>query len=85
MLDLELIVLDRSRVGNQLGNLSTRVTVFRPSLVGSLRHPSRDYGCSNQTLVTIVGTLVRFEVRQCIIVLSDSQTASQTNPPDKSA
>ena len=85
MLDLELIVLDRSRVGNQLGNLSTRVTVLRPSLVGSLRHPSRDYRCSNQTLVTIVGTLVRFKVRQCIIVLSDSQTASQTHPPDKSA
>ena len=27
MLNLEPIVLDRSRVGNQLGNLSARVTV----------------------------------------------------------
>ena len=65
VLDLEPIVLDRSRVGNQLGNLSTRVTVLRPSLVGLWRHPSSDYRCSNQTLVTIVhvGTIVRFEVR----------------------
>ena len=35
VLDLEPIVLDRSRVGNQLGNLSTGVTVLRPSPVGS--------------------------------------------------
>ena len=35
VLDLELIVLDRSRVGNQLGNLSTGVTVLRISPVGS--------------------------------------------------
>ena len=63
VLDLEPNVLDRSRVGNQLGKLSTRVMVLRPSLVGSWRHPSSDYMCSNQTLVTIVGTIVRFEVR----------------------
>ena len=63
VLDLGPIVLDRYRVGNQLGNLSTRVTVLRPSLVGLWRHPSSDYRCSNQTLVTIVGALVRFEVR----------------------
>ena len=73
MLDLEPIVLDMSRVGNQLGNLSTRVTVLRPSLVGSRRHPSSDYRCSNQTLVTIVGTIVRFEVRQsCRIVIDEN-------------
>ena len=62
VLDLEPFVLDRSRVGNQLGNLSTKVTVLRPSIVGSWRHPSSDYRCLNQTLVTIVGTIVRFEV-----------------------
>ena len=33
------------------------------SPVGSWRHSSSDYWCSNQTLVTIVGTIVRFEVR----------------------
>ena len=35
VLDLEPNVLDRSRVGNQLGNLSNGVTVLRPSPVGS--------------------------------------------------
>ena len=63
VLDFEPIVLDRSRVGNQLGNLSTGVTVLRPSPVCSWNHPSSNYRCSNQTLVTIVGTIVRFKVR----------------------
>ena len=35
VLDLEPNVLDRSKVGNQLGNISTGVTVLRPSPVGS--------------------------------------------------
>ena len=80
VLDLEPIVLDRSRVGNQLGNLSTTVTVLRPSLVCSLRHPSSDYSRSNQTLVTIVGTIVRFEVRFCCrFTLLPTGSALRTN------
>ena len=38
---------------------------------GSLKtwkHSSSDYRCSNQTLVTIVGTIVRFEVRLCFTI-----------------
>ena len=57
---METSLLDRSREGNQ--TCYNGALTHRSSLVGSLRHSSSDYRCSNQTLVTIVGTVVRFEL-----------------------